>query len=993
MAKVTPILTSFASGEFSPLLDGRVDISAYYSSAKTLENFLIMPHGGIYRRPGFHYVAETKDSTRKARLIPFEFNVEQAYVLEFGQEYMRVFKNHGQVLENADSYTKLLLHMDGADASTTFTDSGITGHTVTAYGTAQLDIDYKVFGTSSGLFGGTGSAAYLSIADHADFDLSAGIWTIDFRARFNGYFASKQIFYQGTDVNNFISIYQSRAGTSAANYRHVINFQIVSAGGVVVSAAITEPSHNDWEGKFIHIAFAENGDDWYAFAEGELQSTFEDTDRASNYTGLVYIAANSTPGDYFQGHLDEFRISNGIARWTADFAPPTQEYPLPDEGAAAVEIATPYLEEDLAALKKTQSADTMYIVHPSYAPRKLTRTSHVDWTLTEIDFIDGPYRDEQATPALTPSHTSADGTEKVTNGGFDADSDWVKGGADWTIAGGKAVHAATGANTLSQDTTEANTEIYRVIFTLSGLTAGKSVTVSIGGVAGTARDANGTYTEYITATGVGNLTFTPGDAATACVIDDVSVVKVITLTAASALFDSGHVGSLWRIKHTAAWGYVKIESYVSSTVVRAITKADLDGSGTAVLSYAEGAWSDYRGWPTAVMFHEERLWFARDLTIWGSHKGDGYYEDFESGTDDEDPVAFTLNSDRVNLIRWLSPSRKLIVGTAGEEFTVDGGDTFISATNVNAKVATTHGSADIQPLKIGTSVLFVQRSGRKLRELVYNYEIDGYLAPDMTLLAEHISEPKIIGMDYQQETDPTIWAVRSDGVLLSMAYMRPEDVIGWARHPMDNGEVESIAVIPTPDESRDELWAIVKRTLNGSVVRCVEYMDPDLLVDCAITYSGVAVTSVSGLDHLEGETVQVVGDGMVYLDAEVTSGAITLSPVLAASEIQVGLAYTSYAETMRPEVSLSNGTSMGMKKAWGDCFVALLETGGCTINDEVIIFRTSGDPIGEAVPLYTGDKKVNQLGWNKNEGRIIIEQTEPLPCTVLAIFGNLEIGG
>ena len=215
MAKVSPILTNFTSGEVSPLLDGRVDISKYYNSAKTLENFLILPAGGIKRRPGTYYVAEVKDSARKARLIPFQFSVTQSYIVELGDRIARFYANRGQLLSGGsaysittpyleadlfnlqfaqdadtmwivhpsykprkltrnatsfDSYTKLLLHCDGTDASTIFTDE--IGHTIVANGDAQIDTVQKVFGTASGLFSGTDD--FISSADSADWDFGSG---------------------------------------------------------------------------------------------------------------------------------------------------------------------------------------------------------------------------------------------------------------------------------------------------------------------------------------------------------------------------------------------------------------------------------------------------------------------------------------------------------------------------------------------------------------------------------------------------------------------------------------------------------------------------------------------------------------------------------------------------------------------------------------------------------------------------------------------------
>ncbi|GAI34466.1 unnamed protein product, partial [marine sediment metagenome] len=252
------------------------------------------------------------------------------------------------------------------------------------------------------------------------------------------------------------------------------------------------------------------------------------------------------------------------------------------------EIVSPYASNyDLWLIRFVQDDENLYMVHPYYPPYVLTRGSgHKSFTITKMVFIDGPYEDEITSPEIEPSHKEVGG-ERVVNGGFDEDANWTTDG-DWTIEGGKAVHTATGGTTLSQDTTEAATEIYKVIYTIDSITATKEITVSIGGANGTARGAAGTYTEYIVAADDGNLTFTPEDADTACVIDDVSVIRVITLTASADLFDTDHVGAFWRLNHTAVYGYVLIESYVSEKVVRAIVMSALDDAGTAVAAHREG---------------------------------------------------------------------------------------------------------------------------------------------------------------------------------------------------------------------------------------------------------------------------------------------------------------------------------------------------------------------------------------------------------------------
>lgn len=243
-------------------------------------------------------------------------------------------------------------------------------------------------------------------------------------------------------------------------------------------------------------------------------------------------------------------------------------------------------------------------------------------------------------------------------------------------------------------------------------------------------------------------------------------------------------------------------------------------------------------------------------------------------------------------------------------------------------------------------------------------------------------------MAYQQEPNSLIWLVRADGELLTLSYMREEEIVGWARQPTD-GEVEDVAAIPDPTGNFDDLWTVVKRTVGGSDYRFIEYLDSDMPVDSGITYSGAAVSAVSGLDHLEGETVDIVGDGIVRTQAEVTSGAVSLNGA-AASLIYVGLPFTSELVTMRPNIGIGPGTSAGLPKKWAEVFVDLLEASGLKINGDTIPFRTVGEVVGAAVEPYTGEKRVSTLGWG--DGRITIQQSVPLPCTIRGIYGTLEIG-
>ena len=219
---------NFTSGVFSPRLYSRTDFEKYSHACKTLTNFYPLPQGGITKRPGTRYIASTKTAADKVELVPFNYSTEDNYILEFGDQYIRFFRDQG-VVSSIDSNTNLLLHCDGDDSSTTFTDSGATSHTVTANGGAIISTEQSKFGGAAAKF--DGSSAYLSIPDHADWFMGAGAFTIDFWVRFNSlpttgnaqYFFDQ---YVGVLTSVFFYLYNN-AGT------YELRFKIDDAGGDV----------------------------------------------------------------------------------------------------------------------------------------------------------------------------------------------------------------------------------------------------------------------------------------------------------------------------------------------------------------------------------------------------------------------------------------------------------------------------------------------------------------------------------------------------------------------------------------------------------------------------------------------------------------------------------------------------------------------------------------------------------------------------------------
>ena len=399
-------------------------------------------------------------------------------------------------------------------------------------------------------------------------------------------------------------------------------------------------------------------------------------------------------------------------------------------------------------------------------------------------------------------------------------------------------------------------------------------------------------------------------------------------------------------------------------------------------------------YPRCVTFFEERLYWAgtnnKPQTIWASKSGDFLNMNQGTGLDDES-LSFTLATDDVNVIRWMKASDVLLVGTVGGEFKLQGGGNPVTPSNVRVVQETKYGSSTVTPITSGRAVLFNQRASKKIRQMIFDLNVEGFVAPDLTILAEDITGDGITHMAYQQEPDSIVWCVREDGVLLGLTYQRDQQVVAWHQHPLGgtNAEVESVAVIPSADGKSDELWASIKRTVNSSVVRYVEYLDQTIFVDSGLKYSGSATSTLSGLTHLEGETVQVLGDGAVMPDVVVSSGSITLGQNVTSAS--VGLKYTTEIVTLPPEVPQADGASFGKKKSWNRIILNLFETLGLSVNNNQLIFRTGGDPMDSAPPLFTGQFDITNLGWKEADSSITIKQEQPLGMTLISLAGELSV--
>jgi len=327
------------------------------------------------------------------------------------------------------------------------------------------------------------------------------------------------------------------------------------------------------------------------------------------------------------------------------------------------------------------------------------------------------------------------------------------------------------------------------------------------------------------------ITPTSDDGATVLNSSAGDIFHFVTGVAAA---DQKLVGSLFKVKG----GVVKIATVASATQATGTVQAEPDGSagalGTgpgATTDWAEGAWSNFRGFPTSVTFHEGRLVFAKGQEVFASYSQS--FENFAAGSNAADAFIYKIATEQVNAIRWMSSGPKALqVGTSGSTFSFSSGEAGIPITPTAIVVTrdTTYGSAKVLPKRIGNFVYFIQRNLKVLRELGFDFDTDSQQALDMTLLSDHITGDGIVDMAYQQAPNDTLWCVRSDGQMATLTRQIDQEVIGWARQisgrdSIDAGKYESVAVVPI-DEGNDEVWVIVRRYINGEYVRYIEYFKP-----------------------------------------------------------------------------------------------------------------------------------------------------------------------
>lgn len=616
-------------------------------------------------------------------------------------------------------------------------------------------------------------------------------------------------------------------------------------------------------------------------------------------------------------------------------------------GGDPYEIETPYTATEVQELRYAQVRDTMFIAHPDHPIHVLRRLAEDAWVITPAPF--------SVLPFAETGHTFDTATLTLS---------------DATVGAGRTATASTAAFLAS--------DVGRRIAYLTGLAVVTTVTSATVATV----EITSPFSDAIVAAGQWILEDSPQAQLTPSIKGTIG--QAITLTLAAAGWRTGvDVDRFVEVNR----GLVQIKAVTSATVATGVVKADLD-SATAAQAGAwtlqASAWGGINGYPSAVTFNEQRLVAGGTVKypngIWGSRTG--LYYDFTIGDKDTDAYFYALDGEG-NAIEHLASVRSLMALTLGGEWTLVGGvEKPLTPTNVRAKDGSVYGTAKARPVRVGDELMFVQRSGRKVRAMGYSLERDSYAAPNLTTLAEHITESGVKEMAFQQEPASLLWCVLNDGRMATLTIDRDEGVTAWCPHTTD-GYYESVCCIPAGEA--DEVWVIVRREVGGQTVRYVERLNASFRVHSGIVgISEEGASTWGGLDHLEGKSVTVLADDVPQGDYVVTDGAITIPRN--AFRIQAGLVVIPRIKLLRPEIQTQTGTAQSNKMRAHKYSLLVLNTSGAMVNGQRVSFRQFGSELlDRPPPIFSGWKSVGEWGWDDGEMEVEISQPDPLPFHMLAV--------
>lgn len=932
--------SSFAGGELSPSMYGRTDIAKYDSGAAVLRNFFVLRYGGAANRPGFKFIAQTYNN-KKAVLIPFMYSTDQNYIVEITAGRCQFYTDGGIVVKE-----------DG-----------------TPYSIENFFADKDLEDAAKIKYTQSADVLFIVHPAHAPMTLTR-YGSLDWR------FEAMDITGGPFDASNFNSAYivtKTQQWTTPGTYTvHIpagidsIEYKIAGAGGG--GGGGNHMSHGPY-------LYGGNG------GSGELLTGKMTVTSNSDYqvivgaggaggVGVKYSdsqTSGKSGGNSSFGNISARGGGGGYRATTPSYSSSEGEWLGGSDGANGTSYGAGGAGGNGTGWSGTAGnggngwVEILYSA--SIGDNTTVKASDVygDITLTASDDIFAK-SDEGSLFSLTHF----------------LETDYKKG-----------TPSSTGGNLQVSVLPKSNVYVESFGFWDGNFSLEKYDPVSLQWV--NVRTQSGNRSQNYSLT------------------EENTSESIASYRVTSTEFNTG----VWSGENEKQRGYITIQSiggdytghvliteYVSPTVVKGTVKKQL-ASTDETRDFAFAAWNGEKGYPSATGFYEDRLVFAGSKgfpqTFWTSKTGDYYNFGTSIPSADDDGITATLNGGQMNGIKAIIAFGEMLLLTAGGEFKVSGGGKAITGSNVLSQPQEYRGVSDVNPVTIGSRIIYVQHQGNIIRDLAYSYDVDKYTGDDLNLLASHLFEGhKIISMTYQQIPNSIVWCVRDDGLLLGLTYIKEQDIYAWHQHTTAGGKFVSVCNIGGSTE--DKLYAVIERG-GQYYVEIMESRDKSanvedqFFVDSGITYEGEPTDEISGLEHLEGYTVAILADGNVLPQQTVENGKVLLGNKY--KKVHVGLPIDAEIKTLPIDFTAQDGTYLSRKKRIATVTLLLKDSRGGLFGmkeNELNEFKwRSNEAYGEPISLQTGKFKVTIKAATYDETQqIIIKQPDPLPMTVLSLIPEIE---
>jgi hypothetical protein len=622
-------------------------------------------------------------------------------------------------------------------------------------------------------------------------------------------------------------------------------------------------------------------------------------------------------------------------------------------GGVPYEIASPYSAAQSRSLSWARSRDVMFFAGGDQKPRQLIRRGQTNWAFADLLLNDGPFRapNTDRTWSVSVNVASGSGIMTVSGLGFALDAGHV--GALWRLEEDNValVPEWVGNKPISVGATiRFNRRVYQA-------------------VNGGTTSANPPIHRF------GNWTDAPA-------------------------------GIVWTYLHDD-YGVVRIDSVAGGGLTANVTVLrQIPGANVNVLSWlwSEGAFSPYRGWPDKVLLVEGRLAFFQNTEIYLSAPQDFTTFDLRQG-------GLALPLVEGDAITWASDVGVLAFGTGQTEHTARASTLreALTADNVLVRTETDEGGAPIRAVRAGRAVLFVAADGERLCEFVYDLTTEGYGTSDLSIESPEMLSSGVVDVAFSRDPHRTVWLACADGLVAALTYRRDQEINAWSLHDYSGGKVESVCAIPSPDGRAHDVWMIVARQIGGATKRYIErqarpylprprQMVPvkPWLLDCALRYEGAPVAAVSGLAHLNGQTVAIYADGSMQSSKVVVAGQVALDYL--ASDVLVGLDYSqiSILQTLPLQVDMGDGPVTARKKRVRSLAVHVDATAACEASHDGVryeeLMKTAGGSVHGARQNQTGILDAPMAGGHDKLGQIMLRPVGALPLTILEIAPIYDVG-